>query len=308
MKEVTVYAPATIGNIGPGFDVLGVAITGMGDAVTALPKPEPGVDILGISGASARLPFEPEKNTASIAAMKVIETTGSEKGLMLKIKKGVPVASGLGSSAASAVAGGVAAALAFNAKLSRKELLEICTEAEAAVSGGFFADNTASALYGGGTLTYSNEPLHVVPLGDLPGLTLILVTPEMELPTREAREVLPQKVELEKFVANMGNAAAIVAAFAGKDAALFSRSVRDVVVEPARASLIPGFNDVKKAAMRSGAHGCSISGSGPTVFAALPTGGPAEHIGGAMRWEFKSNGLKASIHICEVEPKGARVL
>lgn len=308
MKEVTVYAPASIGNIGPGFDVLGVAVSGMGDTVTALPKPEPGVEILGISGIKAKLPLEAGKNTAGIAALKVIEKLGAKKGLMLKIRKGVPVAAGIGSSAASAVAGGMAAALAFDSDISRKDLLQLCTEAEAEVSGGFFADNTASSLYGGGTLTYSNAPLHVVPLGGLPGLTLILVTPEMELHTRDSRGVLPREVTLEKFVANMGSAAAIVAAFFTKDATLFSRSVRDCIIEPARAKLIPGFADVKKAALESGALGCSISGGGPTIFAALPSGGPAERVAGAMRREFRANELNASIHICEVEAKGARVV
>lgn len=306
VREVSIYAPASIGNIGPGFDVLGVAITGIGDVVTALPKPDSGVEILAISGLAARLPREAARNTAGIAAIKVIERIGAKKGLMLKIRKGVPAASGLGSSAASAVAGAVAANAALSGKLTKPELLQIATEAEAEVSGGFFADNTASALYGGGTVTRTNSPLDVIPLGGLAGVRLIMVTPEMELPTREARKVLPETVELEQFVANMGNAAAIVAAFATKDPLLFARSINDVIIEPARAKLIPGFADVKKAALKNGAYGCSISGAGPTVFATTTADGQCERIAASMRGAFRDNGLNATISICEIDPRGAR--
>ena len=306
MRSVTVFAPASIGNIGPGFDVLGVAITNMGDEVTVTRKSKPGVEILEITGTKTPLPEDAAMNTAGIAAMKVLRAMDADKGLTMRIKKGVSIASGLGSSAASAVAGGFAANRLFGDPLKREELLQLCTEAEAAVSGGFFADNTAAALYGGGTITRSNEPLDVISMGGLPGLTLVMVTPHMELPTRQARKVLPKKVDLHKFVANMGNTAAIVAAFAKKDPALFARSVNDVVIEPARARLIPGFYDVKEAALSHGALGCSISGAGPTVFAALPAKGPADRVGQAMKRAFKENGLASTVQLCSVDRKGTR--
>lgn len=306
MRSITVYAPASIGNIGPGFDVLGVALTNVGDEVTVARKREPGVEILEITGSATPLPEDAAMNTAGIAAMKVLRLIGADMGLTMRIKKGVPVASGLGSSAASAVAGGFAANRIFGDKLSKPELLQLITEAEAAVSGGFFADNTASALYGGGTVTRSLEPLEVIPLGGLPGLALVMVTPAMPLPTRQARKVLPKKIEMDKFIANMGNTAAIVAAFAKKSPDLFARSVCDVVVEPARARLIPGFYDVKAAAIDAGALGCSISGAGPTIFAALSIKGPADKVGEAMKRAFKKNGLKSTVQICSVDARGAR--
>ena len=306
LRSVTVFAPASIGNIGPGFDVLGVAVTNFGDEVTAARKRNPGVEILEIKGSKVPLPEDAAMNTAGIAAMKVLRAIEADMGLTLRIKKGVPIAAGMGSSAASAVAGGFAANRAFGDKLSKAELLQICTEAEAAVSGGFFADNTASALYGGGTITRCTEPLDVITMGGLPGLVLVLATPDMQLPTRQARKVLPKKVEMSKFVANMGNTAAIVAAFAKKKSDLFARAVSDVVVEPARARLIPGFYDVKEAAVEHGALGCSISGAGPTIFAAVPAKGPADKVGQAMKRAFKKNGLKSHVQLCSVDAKGAR--
>ena len=306
LRSVTVFAPASIGNIGPGFDVLGVAITNCGDEVTAARKRMPGVEILEITGAGVPLPEDAAMNTAGIAAMKALRAIDADMGMTLRIKKGVPVASVLGSSAASAVAGGFAANRLFGDRLKRDELLQLCTEAEAAVSGGFFADNTAAALFGGGTITRSNEPLDVISMGGLPGVTLVMVTPAMALPTAKARKALPKKVDLHKFVSNMGNTAAIVAAFAKKDADLFCRSINDIVVEPARARLIPGFYDVKAAALDAGALGCSISGAGPTVFAAIPAKGPADKVGQAMKKAFLKNGLKSTVQLCSVDRRGAR--
>lgn len=284
--------------------MLGVAISNLGDIVTARRKSGTGVEILDITGAD--IPIEAEKNTAGIAALKVLKRLDAHQGVTLKIRKGIPVSSGLGSSAASAVAGGFAANRVFGDILTRQELLEICTEAEAEVSGGYFANNTAPALFGGGTITCSMAPLRVIALGGLPGVTLVIVTPDMELTTRAARKVLPKKVALEDCVRNMANSSAIVAAFMKKDPALFARSVSDVLVEPARAKLIPGFEDVKNAAMARGALGCSISGSGPTVFAAVLTDGPADRIGEAMKKAFKKNGLESHVQLCSVDRKGTR--
>lgn len=306
MRSVEIFAPASIGNIGPGFDVLGVAVTNCGDTVTAKRKTGKGVEILEVSGCASKLPLDTAKNTAGIAALKVLWKIGADQGITLRIQKGVPVASGLGSSAASAVAGGFAANRLFGDQLSKEELLQICTEAEEAVSGGFFADNTAASLYGGVTLTISLDPLDVVALGCLNGVTLAVVTPNMELPTVKARKVLPKVVPMNGFISNMGYTAGIVASFVKKDAALFSRCVNDIVIEPARAKLIPGFADVKAAALGHGALGCSISGAGPTVFAALPSGGPSEKVAEAMKKAFNKHGLKSTVQLCSIDKKGAR--
>lgn len=309
MKEITVYAPASIGNIGPGFDVLGVAISNIGDWVTATKKRGPGVEILSIEGDGGKLPLDPTMNTASIAAANVLARIGAKEGLNLKIKKGVPFPSGLGSSAASAVAGAVVAARAFGDPLSMEDILRLSTEAEAAVSGGFFCDNTAAALYGGGIVSrIDGDEIHIIKLGSIPAAVIVIAQPDFPMPTKKARKVLPKKVDLHDFVWNMGAAASITAAFLKKDATLFGRSVDDRVVEPARAKLIPGFADVKSAALNAGALGCSISGAGATIFAVTDSKSAPEKIGQSMKKAFKKNGLAAKIHICSIDARGARAV
>lgn len=309
MERVRVFAPATIGNIGPGFDVLGMAVTGLGDTVEAVRRKKPGVGIIEISGRCGNLPLDPDGNTASIAARKVLERIGAKTGVDLKIEKGVPFPSGLGSSAASAVAGGMAANVLFGEKLSDEGLLVACTEAEAEVSGGFFADNTAAALFGGAVVSFAeNGKVMAVPLGSIPDAVIILAVPDFPMLTKKSRAVLPKKVPLRDFVANMANAAAIVAAFARRDVELFGRSIEDRIVEPARKKLIPGFDDVKAVAMERGALGCSISGGGATVFAVANRKAACATIGLGMKKAFKKHGVESEIHVCRIDRKGARVL
>ena len=310
MREATVYAPASIGNIGPGFDVLGVAVSNLGDLVTATRKREPGVEIISIENECRELAAEPEKNTSSLAAMKVIERIGAKEGLNLRIRKGVPFPSGLGSSAAGAVAGGLAANLVFDEALSQEELLEACTEAEAKVSKAYFSDNTAAALYGGGVLTrvLAGNKIETVKLGNIPKAVIILATPDFPMFTKKSREVLPKEVPIGDFVWNMGAAAQIVAAFLKKDVALLGRAIEDRIVEPARKALIPGFDEVKRIALEKGALGCSISGGGPSVFAVADSRAPADEIGYAMKRAFKNHDVNARIHICSIETKGARMV
>jgi len=309
MDEVKVYAPASIGNIGPGFDVLGVAISGMGDVVRAGTQDKPGVEIIKIKNDGGKLPLDPGENAAAIAAARVLEKAGSYRGLSMIIEKGVPFPSGLGSSAASAVAGGFAANCLCKKPLDEEELLHICTRAEASVSGAYFADNTAAALHGGGVVTrIVDGRCEAVPMGGIPDAMLVIARPDFPMPTKESREVLPKTVSMENFVANMGAASAIVAAFCRRDTRLLGRSIDDRVVEPARAKLIPGFEDIKKAALEAGALGCSISGGGPSVFAVSTSDGPVEDIEKEMKQAFNNAGLKCEMHICSMDIKGARIL
>lgn len=310
---VRVFAPGSIGNLGPGFDVLGVAVEGIGDVVEARVVATPGVRIARITGRDAEnIPKEAEKNSAAIAAARVIETVrgpGSDFGLELAVEKRLPSGAGLGSSAASAVAGAYAANVCLGEPLKREELLLPSTRGEAAVSGGFFADNTAPSLFGGATLTRSSEPLDVIPLGTIPGLLFVIVTPNLQILTREARAVLPKMIPMESFVANMANACLIAAAFARGDAELLARCVDDAVVEPARAPLIPGFYAVKRAAQQAGALGCSISGAGSSVFAVALSRPEAERIGKAMQEAFRREGrLDSEMRISAICEKGAQLL
>ena len=309
MKWVKVFAPATIGNIGPGFDVLGLAVKKIGDIVEAR-KARQGVKISSITyaGPNVKLSTDPRKNTAGIAALETLKILNIEGGVELRLKKGLPLGSGLGSSAASAVAAAFAVNHLYGNKLTKEDLILPATVAEEAVSGAFFADNTAPALLGGATLTRSCIPLDVTKIGSIKKLKIILVTPEMVILTKDARKILPKKIHMKDFIFNMANTALITAAFAKDDYALFSRSLNDAVIEPVRSKLIKGFNRVKENALKAGADGMSISGSGPTLFAITDKLSKARRIEDAMVGTFKRLGIKCSSIITEVDSVGARLV
>ena len=306
MSWIKVFAPATIANIGPGFDILGMAIKGAGDIIKAR-KTDSGVVITQIES-TGDIPSDPNKNTAGIAAQEVLKIIGESGGLELRIKKGLPIGSGLGSSAVSAAAGAFAANYLYGKKLSKEKLIIPATLAESKVSA-FHADNTASTLLGGVVLVRSVSPLDVVQLGTIDDLTLIVVTPNIVVLTKTAREVLPQKVDFSAFVQNLGNASAVTASFITNDYNLFARSLSDIIVEPVRAPLIQGFQQVKEAALSSGADGVGISGSGPTLFAITNrSGNTAAQIEKAMVSGFKEAGIAASSFITTVDEEGVRIL
>lgn len=307
MNTIKVFSPATIGNIGPGFDVLGLAIKGLGDIVEAR-KTKSGVRIKAIES-TRPLPREASKNTAGIAALEVLKLLKVKGGVELEIKKGIPPGSGLGSSAASAAAAAFATNYLYGAKLSREELILPATMAEEAVSGGFFADNTAPALLGGATLSRPCPPLlDVIKIGSIDRLKLILITPEVKILTKNARKILPEEVPMKNFVANMANSCLITMAFAKNDYQLFARSLNDQVIEPVRSRLIKGFDKVKKNAIETGADGMTISGSGPTVFAITSSTRKAKLIEDAMLRTFREFGIKCTSLITEVEPRGTRII
>lgn len=303
---IKVFAPATIGNIGPGFDVLGLSVKKIGDVIFAR-KSEKGVLISDITS-EFPLSKDPEKNTAGIAAAEVFNILNISGGIEMKIQKGMPSGSGLGSSAASAAAGAFAANYLYGNHLSKEELILPATRAEEYVSGDFFADNTAPCLLGGATLTRSCLPLDVTKIGSISNLILILVTPEITILTKEAREILPKEVPMKNFVFNMANSCLITAAFAKDDYSLFARSLNDLVIEPVRSKLIKGFDEVKKNALGAGADGLTISGSGPTIFAITNDRKKARFIEDAMVRTFLQFGVKSRSVITEVDNEGTRLL
>lgn len=307
-ESITVSAPATIGNIGPGFDVLGLAISGLADIVE-ISRIESGISLsVQTLREDMELSCDPNKNTAGIAARETLSILGIKDGVDIKLRKGLPLGSGLGSSAASAAAAAFAVNELYGGDLTKEELILPSTQAEAEVSGGFFADNTAPALLGGATLTRSCLPLDVTRIGSISDLILIVVTPDIVILTREAREILPKEVSLDKFVYNMANTSLITAAFAKDDYSLFARSLDDVVIEPVRASLIKGYDDVKSNAIKAGADGVAISGSGPTVFAITNQRSRARFIEDAMLRSFKAHNIDASSIITEVDTEGCKVI
>ena len=303
---IRVFSPATIGNIGPGFDVLGMAVKGLGDIVEARRIPS-GVRVASVQSAAA-LPRDPRKNTAAIAAANVFKFIHARGGIELKVIKGLPIGSGLGSSAASAAAGAFAANHLYGRELSTEQLILAATQAEAAVSGGFFADNTAPALLGGATLTRCCVPLDVTRIGIIRRLKIVLVTPQIVVLTRNARKILPTEVPMASFVHNMANTALITAAFAKNDYSLFARSLNDIVVEPVRAQLIHGFPQVKENALRAGADGVAISGSGPTVFAITDNIRKARAIEKQMVLTFNALGIPSRSWVTTMDPHGTRLV
>lgn len=306
MDWIEVFSPASIANLGPGFDMLGMAVQGWGDTVIAR-KIDSGIRITKIESDS-KLPNDPNKNTAGIAVREVLKLLNNPGGIELKLIKGLPLGSGLGSSAASAAAGAFATNYLYGNRLLKKELILPATKAEEQVSG-FHADNTAPSLLGGTVLVRSINPLDVSGIGTIENLTIILVTPDIVILTRKAREILPHNVPLEHFVKNAANAAAVTAAFAKNDYDLLIRGLKDVIVEPVRSQLIEGFDEVKTSALKAGADAVCISGSGPTLFAVtnqyVET---SQRIRKAMVKAFKEFGIASKSLVTEMDLEGTRLI
>lgn len=308
---VKVFAPASIGNIGIGFDILGMAIAQPGDVIIAR-RGQPGQNGLHISrilGAENRLPLEVEKNTAGVAALRLLEHLGAtSENIELEIHKRMPLGSGLGSSAASAVAAVLAVSELLNTGLSRRELLPFACLGEQVASGGFHADNVAPSLLGGIVLVRDNATLDVQELPAPPGLCAAVVHPHIEVLTKTARAILRPEIPLSLHIRQSANIAAFVTGLFQGDFDLIGRSLHDDVIEPQRAQLIPEFYAVKEAALTSGALGCSISGAGPSVFALCQHSLIAQRAGEAMQAAFARGGVQSTVYCSEVNRDGARIL
>ena len=312
-KSVIVSVPGGIGNLGPGLDVLGCALTGARDEVIAEWSQTAGITI--IDAGHPQLPTDPAKNTASIAAASVMRaaiTRGmrmSHPGIAITIKKGLPLSGGQGGSAASAVAGAVAAnALIWpvGSGLTQNELLTCALEGEETVAGRHL-DNIAPSLLGGIVLVRSLDPIEVVKIPAPEGLRIVLATPAQQLTTTRARSVLPIEVPQSIVVHQLAQVAAIVSACHSGDLALLGRSMDDRIAEPARTPLLPGFADAKISAIDAGALGVSISGAGPTAFALCDSEATACKIAQAMQSAYARAGLDCTVRICEIDTQGAIV-
>ena len=303
---IRAFAPATVANLGPGYDVLGLALSGLGDSVTAWISRTPGVRIRSITGDGGALPLDPDANTAGVAARETIRLAGVDIGVELAIEKGMPIGSGLGSSAASAAAAAFAVNAAIGSPLRRFELVEACVEAEAVVSGRH-ADNVAPAVLGGLVLVRSVDPLEIVRLPVPEGLFVALVTPDFRLDTREARAAVPETVSLEERTRTAADIGTFVAACYSSDLPLLAGCVRDEVVTPARTALIPGASDAIVRAVDCGAIASSISGAGPTVFALCHSRSIADRAVIGMEQAFASAGLSSSSLVSPAECPGARL-
>ena len=305
--SATAFAPASVGNVAIGFDILGFAVDCLGDTVTVARRPGRGVTIARIRGTATDLPLEPERNTAGRALLAMYHALTPDFALEMQIEKGIPLGSGLGGSAASAVGAVVAANALVPTPCTRLELLKFAMEGEAVASGSLHVDNIAPSLFGGLVLTVGIDHPRVKQIPVPAAVRAVLVHPHMFLSTKQARAILRGSVELSAFVWQTANLAGFISGCYTNDLDMIRASFEDVVIEPQRQALIPGFADVRQAALQAGALGCSISGAGPAMFAwALAP--YAEAVRDAMRAEFARHAVQIDDWIIEIDSPGARVI
>jgi len=308
VREVaSAFAPASVGNVAIGFDILGFSVGAIGDRATVRRVKEPEVRIKAIRGVVADLPMDAARNTAGRALQAMREALSLPFGLELELDKGIPLASGLGGSAASAVAAVVAANAVLQQPCGKLELLKFAMHGEAVASGSLHVDNIAPSLYGGLVLTVGIDQPRVKQIPVPAAVRAVVVHPHMFLSTRQARAILKGSVEMKDFVWQTANLAGFISGCYTDDIDMLRESFEDVVIEPQRAALIPGFSEVRRAAISAGALGCSISGAGPTLFAWC-LDSHALAVREAMVVEFSRHGLQSDHWTTIIDPVGARVV
>lgn len=308
MESVTAFAPATVSNVACGFDVLGFALHAPGDEVTA-ELAASGVRIDDIVGDHGRLPRDAARNTAGVAAQALLRTLGERRGVALTIRKGLPLSSGLGGSAASAVAAVVAVDALLDAHMPLETLMACAFEGERIGAGSAHGDNIGPAVYGGLVLVRIPNPPDVVRLPVPAGLTAVVVHPDLEIETARARALLGTTVPLTDAIRQWANLGAFVDALHRSDFELMSRSLEDTIAEPRRAPLVPGLAEIKRAAADAGALGCSLSGSGPSLFALCRDAGSAAAVAEAMTRAVQEQiGGEPRTYVSPIAPRGARVI
>jgi homoserine kinase len=304
---IEAFAPATVSNLGPGFDCLGLALRGPGDRVRARLSEQPGVKIVGIEGDGGKLPREADKNTAGVAVLGMLRRYAPDAGVEVELFKGLPLGSGLGSSGASACAALVAADAVLGLGLAPSQMVDLAREGELIACGAAHPDNVAPALLGGIVLIPCAEPLRMVNLPIPKDLWIAVYTPGCQVNTADARRVLPGQVPLAATVQQAARLGLLVHALHEGDLALLGEAIVDDIVEPVRAHLIPGYLDAKAACQEAGALACSISGSGPTTFALAASQSRAEALLLILEECFSLIGVPGKGHVDQVGP-GARVL
>ena len=307
-SSVSVFAPATVANVAAGFDVLGFALEGVGDRVTLVRDDTvQGLRIDAIDGVVRDLPTDPSRNTASVAAQSLLEASGTAGGFRLTIHKGIALGSGMGGSAASAVAGALAANRMLERPRGRAALLAHAVAGEAVASGAPHADNAAPCLYGGLTAVVGTDPPQVVALPVPDAVRFVLVRPKLRLDTREARAALPASVPLTRHVEQSKRLAGFLAGCFGNDLQLIGRSMEDLIAAPARAGLIPGYERARRAALSSGALGFGIAGAGPSVFAWVVSENEAGRVERVVRDVFAELDLETEAWSGPIGRRGALV-
>ena len=303
MNRAVAFAPATVANVAVGFDILGFALEAPGDRVTVERSEDDGVVVQEVTGL-AEVPADPQQNTAAVALAAMRHELGLEHGFRIAIDKGIPLSSGLGGSAASAVGAVVAAQALLPQPATPQQLLAWALRGEAAASGAEHADNVAPCLFGG-LCAVLGDPIEVVPLPIPDSVSCALVRPHIEVETRAARASLRQDIALQSHTEQSARLAGFVTACFRGEISLLQRCMRDDIIEPQRKKQIPGFDDVQAAALDAGALACSIAGSVPTLFAW--TKSEAETVRTAMVEAFAAHGLECDAWHGPIAAEGARV-
>lgn len=307
MDSVTAFAPASVGNVGVGFDVLGHALEGVGDTVSLQRRRASGIELAAVAGRLTELPREPADNSATRPLLRMMADHGIRDGVAVSLHKGIPLGSGMGGSAASAVAAVVAGDALWGLGLDSSDLLAYALEGENAASGAGHPDNAAPSLLGGLVLTEPDSPLHCTRLPVPPGILCVLCHPAIEVRTRDARRILSDTVPREAWVRQSAWLAGFVAGCLRGDLEQVARCLRDEIILPQRLGLVPGAGDALAAALSAGALGGSLSGSGPSVFAWCPAD-RAEAVAAALRESFEARGVASEAWISALDAPGARLL
>jgi len=309
MKDaIKVFAPATVANVVCGFDVLGFAVNEPGDEVIMKITDKPGITISKITGDNGRLPIDPKRNTVSVSVehyLKYIDR--ADIGLDIELHKKMPIGSGLGSSSASTVAGLFAAKTLLGDDTDVLKLLPFAMKGEEMACGHGHADNVAPALFGGFVLIRSYEPLDVVRLPHPKDLYCAIVFPDVDVPTREARQIIRNKIQMKDAVTQWGNIAGLVSGLFMNDIDLIGRSMKDILVEPVRSMLIPDFYKMRDMAMEMGAVSFGISGSGPSVFAFTRDEATAKQITQKLQSHLTSIKINSNTYVSTINDEGPKV-
>ena len=304
-SSVNVFAPATVANVGPGFDILGLALNHIGDQLELSLQEKPGITI-DMPGSD--LPTDPKLNVAGVSVQGLLDQVGSNQGIHLTIHKNVAPGSGLGSSASSAAGAVFGANALLGAPLSKHDLVKFAMMGEAVASGKAHADNVAPSLLGGFTLVRNYFPLEVVNLSFPKELKVVVIHPQIEVRTSDSKRILRKDIPLEIAIKQWGNVAGLVSGLASGDYELIGRSLEDVIVEPVRSMLIPGFEELKAVSKETGALGCSISGSGTSVFALCNNQKIAQKTAKSFEDIYLNLGIDYEVHVSNINEEGAKII
>jgi len=306
MDYLKIFAPATVANVSCGFDSLGFAVDSLGDEMTFTKTKEKGVKITVITGAD--LTFDIDKNAASAVVKKILNEANANFGISLTIHKGFSPGSGLGSSAASAAGAAFGANQLLGNPFTELELTKFAMFGEEVACGTPIADNVSAAIFGGFVLVRSYKPLEIIKLPVPSALRVVAIHPQIEVKTKDAREVLPKEIPLKDAVIQWANVGGLISGLHSSDYNLISNSLVDIIVEPARKNLIPFFDKVKESAMAAGALGAGISGSGPTIFALCKGDESAKNVYKSIKKSYSNTGINFELFISEINQEGIKIL